>query len=316
MIAISYRFEDKFIKIETLGHVIDLAYSECIIGNPTDNETLIACHGFTSSRKPLTKTVLREIANDAEVNKKSIRILTFDWPGHGDSGRVDKYSFALLRGCLLRFMKALNISKTHLFGMSMGGVAGIIFTAIYPERVLTLTIQGAPIHAKDIKILAKALGTIGIAPALMLRRYVPNDMQFISGKMANKVIPLFSLLSPSGRLNDLRMLAKDKDVRREGVEDIRKFSLRAFYDFAYEFLTMDIRQELNIIKDYGMPVLILDGDAPEYVFIDTLPRLKEFMDGSSTRAAYIPGVGHMASILKPKEVAGLWISFIKEPHNT
>ncbi|MDX1535461.1 MAG: alpha/beta hydrolase [Candidatus Spechtbacterales bacterium] len=312
-----YEFTDKRITIETLRHSFDVAYSECIIGEPAAEETILACHGFTSSRMPLVKTVLKEMAENAVNNQENLRIIAFDWPGHGESSKAVKYSFALLRGYLFRFMEALEIDRAHIFGMSMGGIAAIMFSAVYPEKVLTLTVQGAPLHAGDIKIATKVAGAVIISPALMFRRFIPQSFEFISHELMKKSVISFARLpSRTRKFKDLKEIIDHPSVCDIGISDLRRFSPQAFCDLVWEFLTLDITNELNLVRKHYIPVLILDGDSSEYVFVDTLPRLKRILHGPNTHAFHVAGVGHLASVLRPKETADRFDHFLLRTRDT
>jgi 3-oxoadipate enol-lactonase len=68
-------------------------------------------------------------------------VLRYDVRGHGASG-VPRSSFSIkdLAGDLAALLDALGAARTHLVGMSMGGMIAQQFALDHPERIATLTL--------------------------------------------------------------------------------------------------------------------------------------------------------------------------------
>jgi 3-oxoadipate enol-lactonase len=67
------------------------------------------------------------------------RVLRYDTRGHGRTGVTPgPYSIASLAEDLIALLDALNVSKAHVVGLSMGGMIAQYVGANHPERVLSL----------------------------------------------------------------------------------------------------------------------------------------------------------------------------------
>jgi 3-oxoadipate enol-lactonase len=72
---------------------------------------------------------------------RDYRVVRYDTRGHGRSSASDGiYSLDLLAADLDALLDALDIEKTHLVGLSMGGMISQIFALEYPSRIHTLTL--------------------------------------------------------------------------------------------------------------------------------------------------------------------------------
>jgi pyruvate dehydrogenase E2 component (dihydrolipoamide acetyltransferase) len=66
-------------------------------------------------------------------------VYAIDFPGHGRSSKdVGDYGLAELRDAAFGFLDALDITKAHLVGHSMGGAVALEMAASQPERVAAL----------------------------------------------------------------------------------------------------------------------------------------------------------------------------------
>jgi len=78
---------------------------------------------------------------------RDFRVVRPDMRGHGDSTAMPR-DFAWTLDTLIddfaRLMDALGIARFHVVGAKLGGTVARAFAARRPERVLTLTVIGAP----------------------------------------------------------------------------------------------------------------------------------------------------------------------------
>jgi len=70
------------------------------------------------------------------------RLILFDYPGVGRSGRWLGRSFDSLARVTVGFMTAIGVSRADVLGWSMGGFVAQRLTVEYPERVLHLILAG------------------------------------------------------------------------------------------------------------------------------------------------------------------------------
>lgn len=72
------------------------------------------------------------------------KLIALDVRGHGRSGkpfRPGDYGLALVDD-LTRLLGHLSLEDVHIIGVSMGGIVGLKFASLYPERVRSLTLVG------------------------------------------------------------------------------------------------------------------------------------------------------------------------------
>ena len=89
---------------------------------------MIACHGFGSSR---TRYTIKTLAHGL----KDVVVISFDWPGHGDSDEK-----LLIKNCMDNYEQVYNYAikrfskaKVFLFGSSFGGYMTLQFLKKHPE---------------------------------------------------------------------------------------------------------------------------------------------------------------------------------------
>ncbi|HUV01983.1 MAG TPA: alpha/beta fold hydrolase [Desulfobacteria bacterium] len=105
---------------------IELNYHEEGTGFP-----LILIHGLSDDARLWTPLI-------PELSKK-YRTIAWDLRGHGRSGKLDMpYSFRQFSDDLFEFLRELDISQTHLLGLSMGGAIAQQFALDHPEKVRSL----------------------------------------------------------------------------------------------------------------------------------------------------------------------------------
>jgi len=94
---------------------------------PDDAPVIIFIHGF-----PLNKSMW-DI--QVETLKKNYRVITYDIRGHGNSDPgMDEFFIELFVNDLLRLMEKLEIEKSILCGLSLGGYIALNAVLKYPDR--------------------------------------------------------------------------------------------------------------------------------------------------------------------------------------
>ncbi|MGD6833100.1 alpha/beta fold hydrolase [Sutcliffiella halmapala] len=74
--------------------------------------------------------------------EKGFQVIRPDLRGHGKSvGPIDDY-FAHCTEDIMDTLEHLNIESCHLAGVSLGGIAALLFAKKYPHKVKTLTFSG------------------------------------------------------------------------------------------------------------------------------------------------------------------------------
>ena len=94
---------------------------------PDDAPAIIFIHGF-----PLNKSMW-DI--QTEALKKNYRVIAYDIRGHGNSDPgIDEFFIELFVNDLLRLMEKLEIEKSILCGLSLGGYIALNAVLKYPDR--------------------------------------------------------------------------------------------------------------------------------------------------------------------------------------
>ena len=102
-------------------------------------------------------TGLTEYEEQSEYfSERNFKVIRPDLRGHGHSeGPIDHY-FSHCADDIHDTLKALEIEKCHIAGVSLGGIAALLFAKKYPEQVSSLTFSGIfPIEPDNWKELSK-----------------------------------------------------------------------------------------------------------------------------------------------------------------
>jgi 3-oxoadipate enol-lactonase len=112
---------------KNIGIVINnltVSYSD---HGPDDAPIIIFIHGF-----PFNKSMWNE---QIEALKDNYRVIAYDIRGHGNSDTgVDEFFIELFVIDLFRLMEKLNIEKSILCGLSLGGYIALNAVLKYPDR--------------------------------------------------------------------------------------------------------------------------------------------------------------------------------------
>lgn len=116
---------------QLVANAVSLYYE---LAGPETGEAVIFLSGLTGDHNNWTLQVNRL--------KDRYRCLTFDWRDTGQSGPspVEKYTTADMAGDVAGLIRGLNLGRSHLVGLSMGGAVAQEVTLNYPELVGSLVL--------------------------------------------------------------------------------------------------------------------------------------------------------------------------------
>ena len=134
----------------------------------------------------------------AEQLKNTFDVHTLNFSGHGGEPMPSSFSIEQFAGDVLLFLKQNNISKTNIFGYSMGGYVALYLAKHHPdkvEKVITLAtkFEWTPeIAAKEIKMLnaEKIEEKIPAFAATLKKRHQPNDWKIVLQKTSDMMVAL------------------------------------------------------------------------------------------------------------------------------
>lgn len=134
----------------------------------------------------------------AEILKSDYEVHTLNFSGHGGEPMPMNFSMEQFAEDVLTYLKENNISKTNIFGYSMGGYVALYLAKHHPEKVekvITLATKfewTAEIAAKEIKMLnaEKIAEKIPAFAATLAKRHEPSDWKQVLQKTADMMMTL------------------------------------------------------------------------------------------------------------------------------
>jgi 3-oxoadipate enol-lactonase len=136
----------------------------------------------------------------------SYRVLRYDVRGHGRSGGTPgAITIDVMRDDLRALLERLGIGRTHLVGLSMGGMIAQAFAAAHPERVDGLVLADtaaefdAPIRAAWRERAATARRA-GMAPLVepTVERWFPEGFRRTAPQTCERVRAYVRAMDPEG----------------------------------------------------------------------------------------------------------------------
>ena len=121
-----------------------------------------------------------------EVLEPFFRVLRYDMRGHGSSDVVKgAYSLEMLGDDVVGLLDALEISKAHFMGLSIGGMIGQGLAIEHADRLLSLILcDTAPILPEEAKPLfqermdqAREQGMASLAEGVLARWFTPPFLE-------------------------------------------------------------------------------------------------------------------------------------------
>jgi 3-oxoadipate enol-lactonase len=213
------------------------------------------------------------------------KVITYDVRGHGEStGSNARYSVKLFAADLIALLDILNISQSHICGLSMGGLIAQQFAIDYPDKVHKLIIAGSFSN-------------------LVLRERIMAAYL----KTVHHILFIFISMDSYARLHAKGLF------RKEGQKDLRDFFLKERIDniSTKEFLkAMSATSHFNCLdrlKEIKLPTLILTAERGK-----TERRQAEIMhrEIADSRIEMIRDTFHVSNLEKPEEFNKLVIDFL------
>jgi len=255
-----------------IGHNNRLIVNELTVSftdqGPDNAPTIIFIHGF-----PLNKTMWD---NQVELLKNDFRVITYDIRGHGESDAGNEaFSIDLFVSDLIGFMDGLEIKKSSICGLSMGGYIALKAIENYPDRFETLVLCDTTCTADSTEVKEKRMKTV--------ESIIKNGVN----KYAEESIPnLFS--AESVKLN-VGEIASVKEMILDTSELVLCSTLLAL---------ASRKETCTKLAEINIPVLILVGDQ------DTLtpPATAKFMHENikNSTLEVIENAAHLSNLENPE----------------
>ena len=111
---------------------------------------LTMVHGATHNQDYFTAQV--------RAFEQDFRLLLIDLPGHGQSEALPgPYGFEEYAASVLAAMDPAGVEKTHYLGTHTGSAVGLILASRFPERFLSLALEGPPTPGIDLPSIVDAM---------------------------------------------------------------------------------------------------------------------------------------------------------------
>ncbi|WP_445115826.1 3-oxoadipate enol-lactonase [Acinetobacter sp. WZC-1] len=148
----------------------------------------------------------------AEYFKQHYRVIRYDTRGHGKSDVMHGTTLQQLGEDVLDMMDALNISRAHFCGISMGGLTGLWLGIYYPERFSSITVANtaAKIGTQDAWLArADAVQSTGLESLVKTThsRWFSANFDYQRNLLAQQVIQSLANTPAHGYANACRALA-------------------------------------------------------------------------------------------------------------
>lgn len=109
------------------------------------------------------------------------QVITLDIRGHGKSEKPEVgYKIDQMASDVIEVMNQLGINQAHIIGSSLGGEVAASLAANYPDRIQSITAEGA---------IQNYFGTNGSCD--IAEEEIPSKKEELRAKRAERVIPIF-----------------------------------------------------------------------------------------------------------------------------
>ena len=212
---------------------------------------------------------------------RSRRAVAFDYPGYGESAFCPDANRDDFAAAILAAMEVLGVDRSHICGLSLGGVIAIAMHALAPGRCASL-------------ILADSFAAHPEGPGIFERSIE-----------ASKAIGMRALAE--ARVDLLLGSAATPELRAEVVETMAAIDPAAYRLGADAVWLADQRQRASAID---VPTLVLCGSEDRI----TPPALSEELAGSipGAKLELIERAGHLANAEQPVAFNATIDAFLNE----
>lgn len=247
-----------------------LGYEEAGVGTP-----IVFLHGVGTDRMAWRPQMAHF--------SLSWRAIALDYPGYGESDRPARpLSREDIAGRLLGAWSELGVKKTHLVGLSMGGVVALEILRQAPERILSLTLADSFAYHPDGRAIVER--NHRAIEAMTMRQFA---CQCVS-----------HLVAPSA----------GPEVRHQLVEVMGTIDPGVYHWATSAVWTADYRTLLPSLK---ARTLVLVGEHDERTPLTLSDELRRGIPGALL--VVVPGCGHLTNMENPSEFNRILSEFLIGP---
>lgn len=268
------RYAEKKIRITVHNYIVSY-HDEGLHGAPV----IIFIHGF-----PLNKSMWD---GQLEVLKDKYRVIAYDIRGHGNSDEGNEaFSVDLFVNDLICFMDALEIDKTILCGLSLGGTIALNAAESHPERFYALILSDTTCQAETPEAKEKRLKTIDSIRKNGVEKYAAESLK--------------NLFTPDSF-----------NTKTEEIETVREMIIKTTkHSLCNTLLAISLHRETcSKLQELKIPALIMVGKEDQITPPDTARLMNENFKDS---VMYIIGhASHLSNLENPGEFNFQLGNFVK-----
>ena len=252
-------------------------------------QTVLLLHGFGVNKDTWIQFA-KHLTGDYHV-------VIPDIPGFGESSQIQNESYAaenqLTR--IDRFMAALKIGRFHVAGNSMGGMLAGMYSAKYPQKVLTvgLLAPGGVSSPNPSEVL------------ILLRRGI-NPLLTNNTEDFDRFIKLCFTKPPFIPSQFKKVLVADAIAHR-------KFNKKIWNEMVGNVTKETSASKENLLEPYlpkiEAPVLIIWGDADKILDVGGVSILEQNLKNHKT--VIMQDTGHAPMLEKSNETASYYVNYLK-----
>ena len=250
-----------------------------------DAPPVIMVHGLAADRT-IFNPQIREF-------KEHFLVYALDLPGHGDSAWKEKgeqYQIRETPEIIRDLMDHLDLPEAHIVGHSIGATTALLFAARYPDRVISLVLEGPAGAVVPLANFPHGLLeylSLGFTVLMIQLMWKTIGMQ-----LAGKVINWF------GHTYKFSAMLT-------GMEE--KMDRRALTEYSFSNADNPYRRELPNVK---APTLIIRGAKDQFPLRD-VNFIRKSINAFSIWIE-VPGSRHLVALEAPIEFNLVVVGFIKQ----
>ena len=206
-----------------------------------------------------------------EKFRGSYRVISLNLPGYGNSKTLPNLSFEKFSDKLVEFMGALEISKAHFCGQSIGGMIALETAFRYSKHVASLALIATTpaFGGKDE----------GFKKEFINKRLNPLEAGITIPELAERFIP--EIVGP----------VATQDTKRDAIASMSKVPVSTYKEIIRCLVTFNRRDN---IKDLKQPCCIISGEYDTNAPSKTMYKMASLIPNSEYHD--VKGAGHLVNI--------------------
>jgi pimeloyl-ACP methyl ester carboxylesterase len=248
-----------------------------------EGSPIVVLHGLFAQKEQWTDFA-------CVLAKNGFAVIAPDLPGYGQSLGFPIESYQLIKEVeyLHRFTQKLKLHSFNIAGNSMGGAIAAMFAYQYPQEIRSIAFIGAPMGVISWSPQLKEAINSGINP------FIPINVEQFNLEMS-------LLFAKPPELSNA--------IKEAAVAEYTKNNRH--YQQVWNIVNLDIHV-LETYPDSKKPTFITWGKEDGVFNISGKKRVdKKFPNHSSYE---LKEVAHLVMLEKPKEIADLYLQFLRSRH--